>query len=92
MASNWLFPSNPASRSTILASLEMVDAVVIFQEETPLPVLDALRPDALFKGANYRLDEVVGGDLVRSWGGRVVLAQIQDNGSAAIAELTEGTF
>ncbi|MEE8584114.1 MAG: PfkB family carbohydrate kinase, partial [Acidobacteriota bacterium] len=83
---------NEATRSTILASLEMVDAVVIFPEETPLPLLEALRPDALIKGANYRLDEVVGGDLVRSWGGRVVLAQIQDHGSAAIAELTEGTF
>ena len=83
---------NEATRSTILASLEMVDAVVVFQEETPLPLLEALQPDALIKGANYRLDEVVGGDLVRSWGGRVVLAQIQDNPSAAIAELTEGTF
>lgn len=83
---------NEATRSTILASLEMVDAVVIFQEETPIPLLEALRPDALIKGANYRLEEVVGADLVQSWGGKVVLAEAQDDPSAAIAELTQGTF
>jgi D-beta-D-heptose 7-phosphate kinase/D-beta-D-heptose 1-phosphate adenosyltransferase len=64
------------SRATVLASLKSVDAVVIFTEDTPLRLIEALRPDVLVKGADYALHEVVGGDLVTQRGGKVVLAQL----------------
>jgi D-beta-D-heptose 7-phosphate kinase/D-beta-D-heptose 1-phosphate adenosyltransferase len=65
-----------AARAAVLASLASVDLVCIFEEETPERLIEALRPDLLIKGANYTLDEVVGADLVRSWGGRVMLADL----------------
>jgi D-beta-D-heptose 7-phosphate kinase/D-beta-D-heptose 1-phosphate adenosyltransferase len=73
-------PSRPVqteiARATVLASLKSVDAVVIFGEDTPLRLLDALAPDVLVKGADYRLQQVVGADLVLQRGGRVVLADL----------------
>jgi D-beta-D-heptose 7-phosphate kinase/D-beta-D-heptose 1-phosphate adenosyltransferase len=82
------------ARSAILASLEDVDMVVIFQEETPLHVLDVLRPDVLIKGGNYRIEEVVGADIVRSYGGEVVLAHVADiyRINSQIARMTNGTL
>jgi len=65
-----------ASRAAVLASLAAVDCVVVFHEDTPMKVIEALRPELLVKGADYTLDEVVGGDAVRSWGGEVMLADI----------------
>lgn len=65
-----------AARAAVLASLSAVDLVVIYDEDTPEATLEALRPDLLVKGADYRLDEVVGADLVRGWGGRVWLAEL----------------
>ncbi|RMD64083.1 MAG: D-glycero-beta-D-manno-heptose-7-phosphate kinase [Alphaproteobacteria bacterium] len=65
-----------AARAAVLASLASVDLVVIFAEETPLALIEALRPDVLVKGADYRLEDVVGADLVQSYGGRVVLADL----------------
>jgi len=79
-----------AARATVLASLAAVDAVVPFAEDTPLALILALRPDVLVKGADYRLDQVVGADEVRCWGGRVLLARIEPGFSttATIANLT----
>ena len=65
-----------AARATVLASMAAVDAVVLFGEETPIELIRALRPDVLVKGADYRLEQVVGADLVQSWGGRVLLANL----------------
>lgn len=65
-----------AARAAVLASLAAVDLVTIYAEDTPEATLSVLRPDLLVKGADYRLDQVVGADLVRSWGGRVALAEI----------------
>ena len=59
-------------RAEILASLEMVDYVLIFNEETPYKVIARLVPDILVKGADYRKDEIVGKDIVESSGGRVI--------------------
>jgi D-beta-D-heptose 7-phosphate kinase/D-beta-D-heptose 1-phosphate adenosyltransferase len=59
-------------RAEILASLEIVDYVVIFNEETPHKVVAALVPDVLVKGGHYRKDEIVGRDIVESSGGRVI--------------------
>lgn len=85
---------NEMTRSAILASLEPVDMVVVFQEDTPVRLLEALRPDVLIKGANYSLEEVVGWDLVKSHGGEVVLADVADiyATNATIAYMTRGTF
>lgn len=64
------------ARSMVLASLEAVDLVVVFREETPLELLRRLRPDVLIKGSNYLPTEVVGAALVRGYGGDVVLVDI----------------
>ena len=58
-------------RAQILASLSAVDAVVIFDEPTPLRVIEMLRPDVIVKGGDYTEDTVVGAKEVRSWGGSV---------------------
>jgi D-beta-D-heptose 7-phosphate kinase/D-beta-D-heptose 1-phosphate adenosyltransferase len=65
-----------AARAAVLASLASVDLVVVFGEDTPVELIKALRPDVLVKGADYRLDQVVGADLVQGWGGRVLLAEL----------------
>ena len=65
-----------AARAAVLASIAAVDLVLIYAEDTPEETLTVLRPDLLVKGADYRLDQVVGADLVRNWGGRVTLAEI----------------
>jgi D-beta-D-heptose 7-phosphate kinase/D-beta-D-heptose 1-phosphate adenosyltransferase len=85
---------NETTRSAILASLEPVDMVVIFQEETPVRLLEALRPDVLIKGANYSLKEVVGGELVEAYGGEVVLAEVADiyTTNSTLAHMTRGIF
>ncbi len=64
------------ARAHVLAALAGVDAVVIFDEDTPLSLIRRLRPDLLVKGADYRPDQVVGGEDVRSWGGEVLLADL----------------
>src|SRR6056297_2231472 len=73
-------PSRPVlaeqDRAAILAALECVDLVVCFAEDTPIALLKALQPDVLAKGSDYAKSEVVGGDLVESWGGRVELVQL----------------
>ncbi len=70
-----------ASRAAVLGSLASVDLVVLFDEDTPVALIEALRPDVLVKGADYALDEVVGGDFVQSYGGRVLLAKLLDGHS-----------
>jgi D-beta-D-heptose 7-phosphate kinase/D-beta-D-heptose 1-phosphate adenosyltransferase len=67
-------PVNPlAQRAAVIAALRPVDAVVAFAEDTPLALIRQLLPDVLIKGADYRVDQVVGGDVVQAAGGRVVL-------------------
>jgi D-beta-D-heptose 7-phosphate kinase/D-beta-D-heptose 1-phosphate adenosyltransferase len=60
-----------AERAETLLALACVDAVTSFEEDTPLEVVRLLRPDVLVKGGDWSVDRIVGGDLVRSWGGRV---------------------
>jgi D-beta-D-heptose 7-phosphate kinase/D-beta-D-heptose 1-phosphate adenosyltransferase len=71
------------SRAAVLASLAAVDLVVIFHEDDPMKLINALRPDVLVKGADYRLDEVVGAAEVQSWGGKVVLADMLNGHSTS---------
>ncbi len=73
-------PSRPlntlADRAAVIGALASVDAVTAFAEDTPLQAILALRPDRLFKGADYRLDQVVGAAEVESWGGTTVLLDL----------------
>lgn len=66
------------TRGDILASLEMVDCVLVFDTDTPMPLLEALRPDVLVKGGQYKLEEVVGYQLLQSYGGKIVRAEMED--------------
>ncbi len=68
-------------RAHILAALDCIDYVVLFDEDTPLELIAALRPDILVKGADYTPEGVVGKDLVESWGGRVELIEFVDGKS-----------
>jgi rfaE bifunctional protein nucleotidyltransferase chain/domain len=61
-----------AERARLVAALACVDCVVVFDEDTPLALINRLRPDVLVKGADYARDQIVGADAVESWGGRVV--------------------
>ncbi|MBF0267542.1 MAG: D-glycero-beta-D-manno-heptose-7-phosphate kinase [Alphaproteobacteria bacterium] len=78
-----------ASRAAVLASLASVDLVVIFGEDTPLALIESLKPELLVKGSDYTVDKVVGADLVQSWGGRVLLADLAQGHSttATIARM-----
>lgn len=69
------------ARATVLSSLKAVDAVVIFDEETPLEIIKALAPDVLVKGADYTIATVVGADEVIARGGKVLLANLVDGQS-----------
>ena len=60
------------SRARVLAALAAVDAVVMFDEDTPLELVQALRPNVLVKGADYPRERIVGADFVEARGGRVV--------------------
>jgi D-beta-D-heptose 7-phosphate kinase / D-beta-D-heptose 1-phosphate adenosyltransferase len=66
-----------SERASMLAAIGIVDLVIVFGEDTPINAIEALRPDILVKGADYAEAEVVGGDFVRSLGGRVALAPIK---------------
>ena len=65
-----------ADRAALLAALACVDAVTIFDEDTPLEALQAVKPQVLVKGADYRPEQVVGRDFVEANGGRVVLVPL----------------
>jgi len=73
-------PSRPvrsvAERCYVLASLEAVDAVVVFDEDTQFALISALRPDVLVKGGDYDEASIVGAQEVRSWGGDVVVVPL----------------
>ncbi len=64
------------SRALMLAALEVVDCVVLFDEDTPLELIDAVKPNVLVKGGDYTPDEVVGKEIVESTGGRVEIVPI----------------
>jgi D-glycero-beta-D-manno-heptose 1-phosphate adenylyltransferase len=67
-----------AERAEILAALGCVDAVAIFDEETPYEIISAIAPDVLVKGADWAENAIVGRDIVEARGGRVVRATIEE--------------
>jgi len=71
-------PITPASeRAEILAALACVDAVVVFDEDTPHDLIAAIQPDVLVKGADWAEDAIVGRDIVEARGGRVVRVAVE---------------
>ncbi len=58
-------------RATVLAAIDMVDYVVLFDEPTPIRLIEAIRPDVLVKGADWKRGQIVGEDFVKSHGGKV---------------------
>lgn len=65
------------SRALLLASMAIIDAVIVFDEDTPLQVIEAIMPDALVKGGDYSLDKIVGASQVMHHGGRVIINPIK---------------
>jgi D-beta-D-heptose 7-phosphate kinase/D-beta-D-heptose 1-phosphate adenosyltransferase len=64
------------SRARLLAGFAAVDCVVLFDEDTPLELIQALEPDVLVKGADYTREQIVGADVVEARGGRVVRVEL----------------
>jgi D-beta-D-heptose 7-phosphate kinase / D-beta-D-heptose 1-phosphate adenosyltransferase len=74
-------------RARVLAALEAVDAVILFDEDTPLNLIDLVRPDVIVKGDDYTEEQVVGGKEVKSWGGGVKLIPlVQGRSTTGILE------
>ncbi len=71
--------NNEHSRSLVLASLIITDAVVIFEEDTPLNLINLIKPDVLVKGGDYTLDKIVGAKEVIENGGKVIINPILEN-------------
>ncbi|NBW82439.1 D-glycero-beta-D-manno-heptose 1-phosphate adenylyltransferase [bacterium] len=78
-------------RVQVLAGLEVVDAVVVFEEDTPLGLIEAIKPDILAKGGDYTVETVVGAPFVHSYGGEVKLIPLVDgiSTSALVNRITQ---
>lgn len=78
------------SRALLLASLVMVDAVIVFDEDTPINLINEIKPDVLVKGGDYTMEQIVGANEVTAYGGKVVINPIVDGFSTTniIAQLT----
>lgn len=72
---------NENDRAEILAALTSVDLVVIFDEETPEKLIHQVRPDILAKGGDWKIESIVGGTFVQSYGGKVLSLQFVDGKS-----------
>ena len=79
-------------RSTLIAALKSVDMVILFDEETPIKLIKAIKPMMLIKGKDYEKSQVVGADLVESWGGEVALVDLmEDKSTTSIIEKIKKT-
>ena len=74
-----------ADRVEVLSELASVDIVVVYEDDTPVQTLNALKPDVLVKGGDYTREQVVGHELVESWGGRVELVDLLEGRSSTAA-------
>jgi rfaE bifunctional protein nucleotidyltransferase chain/domain len=74
------------SRSILLAALSFVDAVILFDEPTPIELIRWVRPDVLVKGADYTIDQVIGADLVLKSGGEVKTIEFLPGYSTSLIE------
>ena len=80
-------PSRPIihekDRARVLAAMASVDMVILFDQDTPMTLINSLKPDILAKGADYTEETVVGADEVKSWGGRVALIPLVEGHSSS---------
>ena len=74
------------SRSTIIAALGFVDAVVLFDEDTPYNLIKTVQPDVLVKGADYKPEDIVGYDIVTAKGGKIETIKFLDGYSTTAIE------
>ena len=70
--------NNEQSRAMVLGSLGFVDAVILFNEETPYELIKRVKPDVLVKGADYNAEEIVGNDIVTGNGGEIKTIELTD--------------
>jgi D-beta-D-heptose 7-phosphate kinase / D-beta-D-heptose 1-phosphate adenosyltransferase len=70
-------------RARVLAALESVDAVILFDEDTPLNLINAIKPNIIAKGSDYTAEQVVGGREVQSWGGEIALIDLVEGRSTS---------
>jgi D-beta-D-heptose 7-phosphate kinase/D-beta-D-heptose 1-phosphate adenosyltransferase len=80
---------NETARAEVLSALADVDAIAIFDEDTPMRLIEEVRPDVLVKGADYSLEQIVGAEFVMSYGGQVLRAKLEPGHSttAVIARI-----
>jgi len=67
---------NERARAEVLAALEAVDLVVIFEEDTPIRLISAVKPSVLVKGGDYTREQVIGHEIVEAHGGEVLLIEV----------------
>lgn len=80
---------NEADRAEVLAAMRDVDGVVVFDQETPAAIIEALKPDVLVKGGDYTKEKVVGREVVEKGGGRVhIVPLVEGKSSSALAGRT----
>ncbi|MEA2102250.1 MAG: D-glycero-beta-D-manno-heptose 1-phosphate adenylyltransferase [Thermodesulfobacteriota bacterium] len=85
--------NDQASRAYVLSGLSVVDLVCIFDEDTPINLIEALRPDVLVQGGDWKVDDIVGADIVRSNGGRVLSIDLKEGYSTtAVIEKIRGAY
>ena len=68
----------------MLSSLAAVDRVIVYDDDTPIDLIAAIRPDVLIKGKDYAVEQVVGHDMVQAFGGRVFLADLVGDYSTSV--------
>lgn len=74
--------NNQQDRAVVLSALKPVDFVVLFDEDTPLELIKIINPDVLVKGADYKIEEIVGADFVQANGGEVVTVTLVEGKSS----------
>ena len=74
---------NENDRARVLAALESIDAVILFDEDTPLNLINAIQPNVIAKGSDYTAEQVVGGKEVQSWGGEIALIDLVEGRSTS---------
>lgn len=75
--------NDQAARAEVLGALAMVDYIILFEEDTPLELIRALKPDILVKGGDYKVEEIVGYNEVKAGGGRVCTIPIVEGYSSS---------
>jgi D-beta-D-heptose 7-phosphate kinase/D-beta-D-heptose 1-phosphate adenosyltransferase len=76
-----------ADRAILLSALDCVDYLVVFEEDTPLELIKELKPDVLVKGGDYKPEDVVGGEFVRSYGGKIkIIPLVKGVSTSSLAE------